>query len=195
MKKTPHLMIALTAIGFSIAGCGGGSGTGIGAGSGTGAGSVGSFADLSSSFSSMTATGTGLSFTPEANMATGSATYQGVVNIGLGTGSGIGMRDTAFGALTVDVDFTGDTLSGSVDNFFYLDQSAASGSMTINNGTLTGNNTGIGDGLTADASGTVGGVALDMDVTGHFVGSGAEVINLYLDGKTDSSMGVGIGTQ
>lgn len=172
--------LLLGAFGLALAGCGGGGGGGT------------SFASLSSSLSSLNSSTGGFGLTPEASMATGSATYAGVANIGFGTGSGT--RDAALGALTVNVDFTADTLSGSINNFSYFDQTSASGSMTISSGALTGtNDTGIGNGLTADASGTVGGNALNMDVTGHFAGTGAEAIYLYFDGKSDSSLGVGVG--
>jgi hypothetical protein len=125
-------------------------------------------------------------------LPTTSASYNGVINIGFGTGAGV--TDGAYGELNLNVNFGANTLSGSATNFAHYDQSSASGSMLITNGALTGNNTGIGDGLTADASGTVSGNALNFDVTGHFAGNNAEAVYLYLDAKSaaDTSLGVGI---
>ncbi len=177
-KKNRSAVVLTTSL--VISGCGGGGGPVSGT----------SFAALTNNLANLNASSTSLGFTPEVNMATGSATYNGVANLTFGTGAGL--RDSALGALRVNVNFTGDTLDGSITNFHYLDQSAVAGNVAITNGALTGNNTAIGDGLTADANGNVGGNTVAMDVTGHFSGDSADVLYLYMDGKTDASLGVGI---
>ena len=168
----------LTCIAVGLSACGGGGG--------------GSTADLAMRLSALTTDFGSTPYTPEVNMQTGSASYTGVANIGFGTGAG--MRDGAYGELSVNVNFAADTLSGSASNFQFYDQTAASGSMTISNGVLTGTNgVSIGSGLTADATGVVAGNTLNMDVEGHFSGAGAEAMFLYLDSKSSSDTALGVG--
>lgn len=136
-------------------------------------------------------------FTPEANLPTTSANYSGVANISVG-GSATSLN-AYLGELNVSVDFAGDTLSGSIDNFAnYTGGSVTTpvdGMVTISNGNLTGNNTGIGDGLTAEADGTIDGHSVDMDVEGHFFDSTGDGLALYFDGAAFGDGGVGLATR
>jgi hypothetical protein len=99
------------------------------------------------------------------------------------------------GALEVNVDFAANTLDGSIENFAEYSVSGltgVSGSVDITNGVLTGNNTGIGDGLTAEADGTIDGQAVDWGVTGHFSGDNGEFVGLYFEGAGFGEGGVGV---
>lgn len=158
-------------------------------GSGTGSGT----ANYASQLASLQTLDTTL-FTPEANLPTGSATYRGAASFNVDNGSPTTLTGY-YGELAVNVRFADDTLFGSVTNMANFDQDPVSGSISITNGVLTGNNTGIGDGLTADASGTIDGNSLTMDVTGHFFDSTGGGIALYFDETTSLGGGVGLGVR
>lgn len=140
----------------------------------------------------LTADSASFTATPEPDLPGGSASYTGVANIVFDSSPTIATA-AALGLLQLNVDFAGDTLTGSVTDFAYYDETPVAGSLSITGGVLTGNNgVSIGTGLTADASGTVAGNSMDMDVTGEFLGTSAEMIALWFSGKTDLSGGVAL---
>lgn len=148
-----------------LTGCGGGTGGGL--------------ANYASQFANLSAMDI-MTFTPEPNLPTGSATYLGVASFNIG--STPTSLSGYYGALDVDVNFAADTLSGSVTNFSDFTRSPVSGSIAITSGVLTGANTAsIGGGLNASAAGTVDGRSLAFDVTGHFFSPTGEGVALYFD--------------
>ncbi len=143
------------------------------------------------------------SFTAEARMPSGSATYRGVANFNLADGSDADFTAAAngdfsnlpayLGALRVNVNFGNDSLSGNVTNFTNYNQTPVNGRLDLSNGRLTDNNTGrIGDGLEAIASGQIAGRSLIMDVEGNVIGRNGEGIALYFDDRSSLAGGVGV---
>ena len=176
MSRFGTTMAACAAI-ATLSACGGGS-TGGGVG------------DYASQFATLRA-GDLATITPEVDLPTGAATYDydGVASFNLSSGSSLIVY---YGALAVDVSFSADTLSGQVTNLADINQDAVSGRVDITAGVLTGTNTGLGDGLSAIADGTIDGIDVSMDVTGHFFGDNGEGMALYFEEFGGSGIGVGI---
>ena len=141
--------------------------------------------------------------TPERDLPTGSATYRGIANFNLSNGSDADFNAAAsgnlaalpayLGALRLDVNFANDTFSGNITNFTNYAEQRKPGQITISNGVLTGRNAaGIGDGLTAVATGAIDGRALTMDVRGNFTGTRGQGAALYFDDRTSLAGGVGL---
>ena len=168
-------------------GCGGSGGT---------AGTSGGFNNLTD-YNQLLANAAASGPTDPADMpSSGSAGYAGVANIGIDPAT-MGFRSAAVGEMAVNVNFgAGGAVSGSIGNFQYLDQTAASGSMAISGGSVVDNEL-----VAASATGTVGGFDVDMSVEGNFVGDAAQFLYLYFDGTstsgstTQNTLGVGIGIQ
>ena len=96
-----------------------------------------------------------------------------------------------YGALALNVDFSGGSVTGSVNNFVAFDGGSASGGLSINAGTVTAaNNAAIGGGYSAVASGPIDGESYIFDVSGNFVGDTGEGVSVYFEG--DDAIGVGI---
>ena len=167
-------LVPTLAVMAALSACGGGS-------------SGGSTANYATQLANLQA-GDILVFTPEPDLPTGSATYEGVASFNLGGSSSIAGY---YGALEVDVSFNAGTLTGQVTNLADFNQDAVSGRVDITGGSLTGTNSGIGNGLTASAGGTIDGNPVLMDVTGHFFGDNGEGIALYFD--EIGSLGGGVG--
>lgn len=165
MNTTKSFGLLALAMGLALSGCK----------TTTGATSYAAFADMTADMTSVTPT-------PLANMPAGSATYNGFANIGLD--GGVGATSAALGQVALNVDFASSAVSGAINNFIYFDETAASGSMTISNGVIAGNE------FTADADGTVGGNLLDYALDGDFLGDNAEMIALYFNGTSTSGGGV-----
>lgn len=175
-------------VGMALAGCGGGTGTG-----GFGSDLVTAFANLDSEFA-------GLSTTPTVDLPmNASASYVGIANLGIN--SDIATTNifaaSAFGEMSLEVDLGvgAGTMTGSIDNFQFLDLAPVAGSVDITNGTILGNQI-----VSGDAIGTVGGRMLDYDIDGEFQGSEGLVMFLFFDGTSTSDGitftdegGVGIG--
>lgn len=134
----------------------------------------------------------GALFTPVADLPSGSATYSGIANVGFVASPS--SLNTYFGELEVNVNFVGNNLSGSIENFADYsigNVTPVSGSVAITSGSLTGNNTFVGNGLTASANGSIDGQAVNWNVTGHFSGDNGEVVGLYFNGP-GAEGGVGL---
>lgn len=184
---------ALVAAGLALSACGGG-------GTGTGGGTA-SFAaqlqDLQSDPSNFIQTDPG-------SLPTGSATYRGVagfnttdldsVDPNASPQDLIDSIEGYYGALSMSVNFAGNTLSGSVTDMQDFDGNSASGSVTIASGTVTqAGNAIIGGGFATTASGTIAGESYTWDVDGNFTGDNGDAMSVYFEdtGDTDT-IGVGI---
>lgn len=168
---------------LSLSACGGGGGGGI---------SLQDYANLNAT--------TDLSeFTSDAvvNTATDRLTYSGFVNIGPDTEDLVGY----VGRLGLTVDFDSDEISGAATNFGrWTDASptgvapAVSGRLDID-GTLSGSNETLTDGITGTAVGTVDGYAFNMEMDGNILGTNRSGVVLYFDNIGDLGGGVGIATR
>ncbi len=184
--------LVMTAAALSLAACGGGGGSSSGGGGGSGLDSyAAAIADLQSNEDLLT-------FTPEENLPTGSATYRGVV--GFNTTGAFEVGETPdpqdlvdqiegyVGGVSVTVDFADDTLDGEVVAFEDFEGNSVSGRLDIDNGTLTGTNTaGIAEGYDATAAGSIDGTDYVFDVEGAFLGDNGEGMSLYFDAQDDSN--------
>ncbi len=182
--KTSILISALT-----LSACGGGGG---GGGGGLGSGvSLTDFANINAStnLNELTSDAT-------VNGSSDTLSYSGFVNIGPDTG---GATLVGFvGEMNVSVNFSSDAISGSAQNFGEYTATttgnlpAVSGSLAIN-GSLTGSNdSGLGDGMSGTAVGTVGGYAFDMTFDGNVLGATRDGVAMYFDNTGDLGGGVGI---
>lgn len=180
MKTSPTIRISIIASGLLLAACQSST-------SPTGFGDL-SFEELNT-LSAQQAT---LTRTAAAMPTTGTAQYNGFANIGLHTDQDNMWTAAALGEVVVNTNFDAGTLTGTIDNFVYYDQSPISGSMVISNGIITG------DTFTAQADGTVATSVLDYDIDGEFYGDNADMMSMFFDGTstiggvTEDNLGVGI---
>lgn len=182
-------MRSVTAVGCvaALAACGGSDG---GTGGIMSANNFSDFQALQSQF--LTAGPT----TPSQMPVNASATYSGFANLGVDPGATNIMQSAAVGTLTLTADFASGagTLSGSVGNFQYFDQTPVAGSVTLSNGVIAGS-----DVVSGEADGTVAGRVLDLTFDGGFAGDTAGIVFLYFDGTSTAGAdvqntgGVGIG--
>lgn len=139
------------------------------------------------------------------NGLNGSATYNGVINIGTDAVSNPAGAAAYYGSLSMTVDFsnagTDDAVTGSAGNFVQFFSEIASpktgqavpGSIAMT-GNLTGNNeAGIGDGMTGTAAGTIDGIDVAYTFDGNITGLAGNGLSLVFDGdNADSTGGVGL---
>lgn len=138
------------------------------------------------------------------NDLNGSATYNGVINIGTDAASNPAGAAAYYGSLSMTVDFsdagTDDAVTGSAGNFIQYFSEIASpktgqavdGSI-IMSGNLTGNNeAGIGDGLNGIAAGTIDGIDVAYTFDGNITGLAGNGMSLFFDGDNEESSG-GVG--
>lgn len=143
-------------------------------------------------------------FTPADSLPGGSATYRGVVGFNT-TDIGsidpgitdpndlVGSIEGYYGALTVNVNFVGNALTGSVTNLADFESRSVSGRIDITAGTLTPEtNSSIGGGYNAVASGTIAGDAYAFDVDGNFIDDNGEGLSIYF-GSSDDVDAIGSG--
>lgn len=174
-----------------------------------GGGSTGGAPSIESYAAELAAFGTDptlASDTPNAtvNALNGSATYNGVINIGTDAASNPAGAASYYGNLAMRVNFdsntVNDTITGSAGDFVQFFSEIASpktgggvsGSLTMS-GNLTGTNTGgIGDGLTGTASGTIDGINVAYTFDGNISGLAGNGLSLFFDGANDDSSG-GVG--
>jgi len=189
-KKKTVLVSSLCA---TLAACGGG-GTGAGGGASSYAAQL---ASVQGSFDNFT-------FTPENSLPSGSATYRGVAAFNTTDLDSIPTNTTDpnvlinsiegyYGALTLNMNFAGNTLTGSVGSFQDFSGAGASGSLSIAGGTITAaTNASIGDGYNATASGSIDGEAYTFDVDGNFFDDNGEGVSVYFE-STGANEAIGTG--
>ena len=132
------------------------------------------------------------------NASTDTLSYSGFVNIGPDTRPSSELVGFV-GNLDLDVNFALDTITGDATNFGrYTSVSATgnlpavSGSLDID-GTLTGTNETLSDGLVGTAVGTVDGYDFNMTMDGNILGQPSRGgVVLYFDNIGDLGGGVGI---
>jgi len=194
--------ILLTAVGaaFLLSACGGGGG---GGGTGGGNASLESYAaDLAAIGSDPTLA----SSTPNStvNDMNGSATYNGVINIGTDAASNPAGAAAYYGSLSMTVDFsnagTNDAVTGTAGNFIqYFSEiaspktgEAVAGSIAMSGNLSGANTTGIGDGLSGTATGTIDGIDVAYTFDGNITGLAGNGMSLYFDhANAESTGGVG----
>ena len=185
----------------TLAACGGSSSGGGGAGGGGYADL--SYEDRTARLRSELDLGAGAPMlTPERKLPGGSARYDGVAALNLTDRDDLpddpadlrpGDIEGYLGALTVNVNFADDTLSGRITDFEDLNRRSRSGELRIRDGRLTGDNRqGIGTGLEAVARGSVAGTRLVMDVSGSFLGERGKGLALYMVDRNDEGIGNGL---
>lgn len=202
---TPKSIFVATAALATLAACGGG-----GTGSGGATRYATEFANLQAAFAGPSGTAP-IYFTPQANLPGGTATYRGVAAFNFGFSDGFeppapggdlndllagmtvsaGDFDAYMGALTMNVNFAGNTLTGSVRNFETLEGRSVSGSLTISGGSLTTaqNTTEIGGAYAATAAGSIAGDARTFDVSGNVLGETGEGLSVYFEGTGETEGG------
>lgn len=134
------------------------------------------------------------------NSATDTLTYNGFVNIGPDTGGSVLVG--YIGRLNLDVNFATDAITGDATGFGRWTDTgpsgvapAVTGQLDIN-GTLTGTNETLGDGLIGTAIGTVDGYDFNMTMDGNILGATSRSgVVLYLNNIGDLGGGVGIATR
>lgn len=181
--------LSMVAASLALSACGGG-------GTGTGGGATSYAAELASLQSSIDT----FTFTPQAALPSGSATYRGVAAFNTTDLSSIDPStadpttianaiEGYYGALTLNVDFGGG-VTGSVRNFEDFNGGSASGQLAIQGGVVTAaNNASIGGGYSAIATGPIDGESYTFDVEGNFIGDNGEGVSIYFDG--DDAIGTG----
>lgn len=196
MTKQWNSLAAVSAA-LLLSACGGGGASGVNASL------EGYAADLAAIGSDPTLA----SSTPDStiNDMNGSATYNGVINIGTDAATNPAGAAAYYGSLSMTVDFTNagtnDTVTGSAGNFVqYFSEiaspktgGAVSGSITMA-GNLSGTNTaGIGDGMSGTATGTIDGIDVAYTFDGNITGLAGNGMSLFFDGaNADSNGGVGL---
>lgn len=190
MKKLN--LLAVMAASTTLAACGGGS-TGVGGGTTLNAAD---FATLSSDYTAVTPT-------TAASLPSGSATYNGVAGFNTTNLSNIDPTATDpsdlannltgyYGAMRLNVNFAGNNLTGSVDNFQDFSGNRVSGQIGIQAGVVTPvTNATLGDGFTALATGPIDGDSYIFDVTGSFLGDNGEGAAIYFEDQTSDAIGSG----
>ena len=174
--------------------------------SGGGGGTGGGNASLESYAADLAAIGsdpTLASSTPNStvNDMNGSATYNGVINIGTDAASNPAGAAAYYGSLSMTVDFsnagTNDAVTGTAGNFIqYFSEiaspktgEAVAGSIAMSGNLSGANTTGIGDGL----SGTIDGIDVAYTFDGNITGLAGNGMSLYFDGaNAESTGGVGL---
>lgn len=170
-----------------LAGCGGG-----------GEGGVGktpppvTYAEYQALDQSLRATYGGQAFTDPATLPTvGGATYTGVMT--LTTGPAVGSLALG-GALTLNANFGGQTISGRADTFVDQTDQAYSGRLDLTNGAIDVNaDPNLAYTFSADLDGTLtgGGVSLtiDADLFGDFLGAAADSATGVVSGSVTGGGG------
>lgn len=189
MKRPGILLPAFSALTL-LSACGGGGGGG------------GSLDALAAEFAALNGDPTIASLTPNSTVdaMNGSATYDGVINIG--TDDPLNPAGAAFyyGNLSLSVNFTSanvnDTVTGNAGGFVQYFSEIASpktgngvpGTLTMV-GTLTGDNENLSDGMAGSAWGTIDGSDVLYDFDGNITGLTGNAAILYFDGTNAVSSG------
>ena len=192
MFKSPSILAALGAVTL-LSACGGG---------GTGSGGFPGLEEYAADFAALRSDPTLASNTSDAtvNALSGSATYNGVINVGTDAASNPAGQAAYYGGLRLNVDFSSDAITGSAGNFVQFFSEIASsktgngvpGSLTLA-GNLTGANTaGLGSGLTGTAGGSIDGIDVAYTFDGNITGVAGNGISLFFDDANDESSG-GVG--
>ena len=173
--KLTRIALSLVCL-FTLTACGGGGGISL-------PGSGGNFPQPNDSiaaqnqFASLVGTE---GYTQPANFPT-AANYEGVATL---------QRFGAqyYGILDMSVNFTGGTVSGTLDRFNEIDFSTTATTATDVNGsfnmagTLTGSNSFFSNALNGSAAGSLDGSSDVLSVTGQFAGNNADGVELLLLG-------------
>ena len=180
LTKTTLLICATTA----LTACGGGGGS---IGSGTLNGYVSSLAALQND-----PTLGSLSPQSTVDAQRGSATYTGIINIGVEQPGGSSLNSrTYLGGIAMTVNFVDgpEAITGSAQDFVLFNSTIASpgigdsvsGSLAFS-GTTTASNEDLGDGLTGTMTGSIEGVDSSGTFSGNITGLNANGMSLYLNG-------------
>ena len=130
---------------------------------------------------------------PSTLPGSGSATYQGVVNLDAQLGSS---NLAMSGSLQLTADFGASTIAGSANSFKDQFERAFSGTLTLSNGAIDrAANPATEDSFTADLDGTLSGagevLSIGSDLLGDFLGGTAGAATGVVTGLVGSSFGTG----
>ena len=134
------------------------------------------------------------SFAPQTTVdgLRGSATYAGVINIGVAQPGGNNLNTRNYlGGMTMTVDFVDgpDSMTGTAGDFVLYQSTVATndigssvdGSLAFT-GTTTSLNESLGDGITGTMTGSIQGVDSSGTFDGNIMGINANGMSLFLDG-------------